>query len=95
MEGHVYYERQHSLIIWIKAAKCNFNLIVNHKSRHTLKSSSPFLLWGWNHIGGQIHLDEQCAEMVKDISFLRGSVYVKSSQNSYTTPSSTELVHPA
>lgn len=68
---------------------------VGQKSWHNLKSSSPFLLWRWSHTGGQINLDEQCAEVAKDISFLRGYVQMKSSQNSYTEPSSTELVHPA
>ena len=45
-----------------------------HKSWHTLKSKSQFLLWRCSHIGGQIHLGEQCAEVVKDISFLHGFV---------------------
>jgi len=45
---------------------------VSHKSWHTLKSSSSFLLREWSHVGGQIHSGDQCAEAVKDISFLHG-----------------------
>jgi len=45
------------LITWIKAPKMQYES-VSHKSCHTLKSSGPFLLRGWSHTGGQIHLGE-------------------------------------
>jgi hypothetical protein len=45
-------------------------------------------------MGEEIHLFEVC-RVVKVISFLHDSEWTKSSQNSYTKPSSTEMVQPA